>query len=400
MARIKLTQNLIHDAKIPEGQRKIDYFDTEIRGLMLEVRANGGTYYLRYRTARGKTAQKKLADATILKLSDARKLAQEKLAMIAMGRDPFEEKKALKDVPTVAQFVADNYMPHIKGYKRSWDTDECLLRNHVLPAIGQLHIDEVARRHMVKLFSEHRETHMPGSTNRIIILCRYLFNLAIKWEVAGATKNPTHGIPLYPENNRRERYLGDDEAGRLFEELERSENTQLKYIVGILLLTGARKREVLDAKWSDFDIEKRIWTIQFNKSGRPRYIPISDGLLRLLERLPRFDKCPWLVPNPKTKKPYISIFGAWNTVRTRAGLSDVRIHDLRHSFASFLINSGRSLYEVQKILGHTQVKTTQRYAHLSQDSLRDAANTAFEKLPDFVSTMPNEAKCLPLVNIR
>ena len=400
MARQKLTQKFVDSVTNKSGKRKVDYFDTELTGLLLEVRDSGRTFYLRYRNRRGKPVQKKLADAAIVGLVDIRKLAQEKLVMIAMGRDPFEEKKALRDVPTVAEFVADSYMPHVKGYKRSWDTDECLLRNHVLPAIGSLHLDEVNRRHMVKLFSDHRETHKPGSTNRIIILCRYIFNLAIKWEAAGATANPTSGIPLYPENNKRERYLSEDEAAALFNELEQSENTQLKYIVGILLLTGARKREVLDAKWTDFNLDTRIWTIHINKTGRPRHIPISDGLQRLLERLPRFDNCEWLVPNPRTGKPFVSVFGAWNTVRTKAGLPEVRIHDLRHSFASFLINSGRSLYEVQKILGHTQVKTTQRYAHLSQDSLREAANTAFSKLPDFVSTMPNSTEQLTLVSVR
>ena len=271
MPRTTLNQKVVDESTCPADKRKVDIYDTKVKGLLLEIRQAGRTFYLRYRTERGKTAQRKLADASILRLADARKLAQEKLAMIAMGRDPFEEKKALKDVPTVAQFIAESYMPHIKGYKRSWDTDECLLRNHILPVIGFLHLDEVNRRHMVKLFSEHRETHKPGSTNRIIILCRYIFNLAIKWEVAGASKNPTNGIPLYPENNKRERYLSEDEASALFDHLEQSENTQLKYIVGILLLTGARKREVLDARWGDFDLERRIWTIHINKTGRPCY---------------------------------------------------------------------------------------------------------------------------------
>jgi site-specific recombinase XerD len=100
--------------------------------------------------------------------------------------------------------------------------------------------------------------------------------------------------------------------------------------------------------------------------------------------------------NPKTKLSYTSIFYAWDRARKRAGLADVRIHDLRHSFASFLINSGRSLYEVQKILGHTQVKITQRYAHLSQESLIAAANTAVSVVP-LVQVMPKQAQQLPLM---
>jgi site-specific recombinase XerD len=109
-------------------------------------------------------------------------------------------------------------------------------------------------------------------------------------------------------------------------------------------------------------------------------VPISEGVLQLLASVPHDPSHPWVFANPKSKIPYVSIFGSWNTARTRAGLADVRIHDLRHSFASFLVNAGRSLYEVQKILGHTQVKTTQRYAHLSQETLIDAANAAMNSM--------------------
>jgi integrase len=127
-------------------------------------------------------------------------------------------------------------------------------------------------------------------------------------------------------------------------------------------------------------------------------VPISDGLLLLLKSIPRLDNCPWLVPNPKTQLPYISFFCSWNTARKSVGLGDVRVHDLRHSFASFLVNNGRSIYEVQRILGHTQIKTTQRYAHLSQDSLLAAANEISKALP-MLATMPNRIIDVPLVQI-
>ncbi|WP_273146035.1 site-specific integrase [Ferrovum myxofaciens] len=116
------------------------------------------------------------------------------------------------------------------------------------------------------------------------------------------------------------------------------------------------------------------------KTGRPRHVPLSEGVLQLLDSIPH-DECPWVFANPKTHKPFVSIFTGWNSARKRAGLAEVRIHDLRHSFASFLVNAGRSLYEVQKILGHTQIKTTQRYAHLSQDTLLDAANEVSKAVP-------------------
>jgi integrase len=158
----------------------------------------------------------------------------------------------------------------------------------------------------------------------------------------------------------------------------------LRYVVPMLILTGARKREVLDAKWEDFDIPRRTWRIPMTKTGKARHVPLNDGALQILATMPRHPDCPWAFANPDTGKPYVSIFHAWDTARQRADLADVRLHDLRHSFASLLINSGRTLYEVQHILGHTQVKTTQRYAHLSQDTLLAAANAATRALDGYM----------------
>ena len=126
------------------------------------------------------------------------------------------------------------------------------------------------------------------------------------------------------------------------------------------------------------DLARRLWRIPISKTGKARHVPRSDGVIQLLHTVPRFPGCPFVVPNPKTLRPYVSIFCAWNKSRTAAGLPEVRIHDLRHSFASFLINAGRSLYEVQKILGHIHIRTTQRYAHLSQDTLLAATNAAVD----------------------
>jgi len=154
-----------------------------------------------------------------------------------------------------------------------------------------------------------------------------------------------------------------------------SRNPMLKHIVAMLILTGARKREVLDAKWEDFDTERKSWRIPMSKSGKARRVPLNQGALNILLSLLNTRKSDYVFCNPDTGKPYVSFFHSWDTAREQAGLKDVRVHDLRHSFASLLVNQGRTLYEVQKILGHTQVKTTQRYAHLSHDTLLDATNS-------------------------
>ena len=389
MARLHLTQATVEKVVCSPPSRKADYFDIACKGLMLEVRQTGGkTFYLRYRDFRGKIRQLRLGDVRDISLAQARELAQRCRTQIAMGEDPTEVKQQARHAPTFAEFVEQHYFPYILTYKRSWMADKSLLKNHLLPRFGKRYMDEIVLEDAIKLQNDRRAAGAaPGSINRLLILMRYIFNLAIRWEASGVKVNPIKGITLMEENNKRERYLSVDEAQRLYVTVCRSRNVMLKYIVPMLILTGARKREVLDARWEDFDLERRIWRIPLPKSGQARHVPLSDGALQLLRELPRRDACPYAFANPHTLKPYASVFFAWDTARKRAGLDEVRIHDLRHSFASLLINSGRSLYEVQNILGHSQVKTTQRYAHLANETLLEAANAGTQAVGNVMRRM-------------
>jgi integrase len=379
--------------------KKYDYFDTKVIGLLLKVlKSDRKGFYLRCKNVRGVVFEKKIADAAVTKLDDARALATNYLAKITLEEDPFAVKKVLKDIPSIKTFISDYYIPYIKTYKRSWDTDVSLINNHILPNFGKLYLDQFNKQHMINFVSRHIKTHKPGSVNRVIILMRYIFNCALKWETPGITKNPTAGIDLLEENNKKERFLTATEANALIGALKHSENQMLQYIIPMLILTGARKNEVLTAKWEDFNLDQRVWRIPLAKSGKARHVPMSDGVLSLLDCVPMHEGCPYVFANPKTLKPFVSFFSAWNTVRKSVGLSDVRVHDLRHSFASFLVNSGRSLYEVQRILGHTQIKTTQRYAHLNQETLLDAANQVSKAVP-ILNVMPSRVVDVPLLQV-
>ncbi|MDP3638494.1 MAG: site-specific integrase [Azonexus sp.] len=378
MPIIALSATLIRTLSCPATKGKIDYFDANCKGLLLEVRKSGGkSWYLRYSDGHAKQHQYRIALLDDMSLPQARKRANELRGQIALGIDPTAEKSTRRSVPTFADFIEQRYLPFVKGYKRSWKTDESLLRNHLLPMLGKRHLDEISKTDIVSIHHGRRAAGAAlGSANRLLIMLRYIFNLAVRWETPGVTANPTKDVGLFENPNKMERYLSQAEAQRLYETVCESENTMLQFIIPMLILTGARKREVLDAQWQDFNLLLRQWRIPVTKAGKPRYVPLSDGVLQLLAAVPHNDDCPWVFPNPKTRRPYVSFFCSWDTARAKAGLTDVRIHDLRHSFASFLVNAGRSLYEVQKILGHTQVKTTQRYAHLSQETLIDAANAA------------------------
>ena len=402
MSRVTLTTQLVKSTDCPMGKKKIELFDIASKGLSLEVRATGGkTYYQRYRDSRRRIRQIKLGDERDLSLADARLLANKIGRQVAMGEDPLEEKQLARTVPTFADFIADQYLPYIKTYKRSWETDVSLLKNHLLPRFGKKYMDEITRQEIIKMHADRKASGAAaGSANRLLIMMRFIFNLALRWEVPGIKTNPCKSVPLLEENNKRERYLSVEEAQKLYEAVCASDNKMLRFIVPMLILTGARKREVLDAKWDDFDLARKVWRIPITKSGKSRRVPLSDGALTLLATMPRKFDCPWAFANPDTGKPYVSIFCAWNSARKKVGLEDICIHSLRHSHASFLINAGRTLYEVQNILGHSQVKTTQRYAHLSQDTLLAATNAASNLLDHVFSPVSMPQLSTPQAALR
>lgn len=236
-----------------------------------------------------------------------------------------------------------------------------------------------------------------GDRVLLLVLLRYSFNLAIEWEVAGVTENPARGVKPFQENNKIERYVTQEESMALKAALEESDNPSLKYIIAFLLVTGARKQEALRARWDDIDLNANVWRIPLSKSGKVRHIILSETAVEFLLMVKshtvkllgqKFDVCPFVFPNPKTLKPFCTVFYAWNTARNRAGLPDVRIHDLRHTFASTLVNNGVSLYEVQKLLGHAHIRTTERYAHLRQERLQESASFAGKTFAHILDT-PN-----------
>ncbi|WPL15046.1 Tyrosine recombinase XerC [Thiorhodovibrio litoralis] len=374
------------------GRSKTNYHDVEVTGLMLEVRGprrQNRTWYLRYRY-NGRQHQRRLGKGDHMDYDQACEAAEQILETIAAGRDP---SMADATPPTTFRdFAINAYLQHVMLSKVSWKTDESLIRNHLIPHFGDKPLAAITRQDIADLARKRlEEKAAPGSVDRLLVLLRYQFNLAIRWGTPGVDENPAKLVPLLRKDNRRDRYLSQEEMDRLFRELEKSEAPVLRYIVAFLLLTGARKNEVLQARWEDFDFETGLWRIPLTKRQERRFVPLSDGAMALLSEVPRYPHVPWVFPNPATERPFRQIYYGWDTVRRRAGLPDVRIHDLRHSFASMLINAGRSLYEVQQLLGHTQIKTTQRYAHLAPDTLRAATSTAAQVMSDVLASMKKPA---------
>ena len=280
------------------------------------------------------------------------------------------------DVPVIFDaFVSDIYLPHVKLRKRSWDVDERIARQHLSPTFGDRQLIDI-QRHEVEdwLHGLSAGGLAPATCNRILAVFKTICSLAAMRGLLPAGQSPCAGVSSFKIHTQRERYLSREEAQRLMRALENSKHPEA-FALRLLLLTGARKSEILKARWEHVRLELRLLIVPLSKSGRPRHILLSDAALDVVRAMPRTPGNPWLFPGHAPGKPLSDLYLFWNRLRRDLGLADVRIHDLRHTFASFLVNAGHSLYETQKMLGHSDPRTTMRYAHLGQASLLAAAET-------------------------
>ena len=376
---MRLTQAFVKRIKCPDNKTKQVFYDDDIKGFILEVKANGRkTFFFRSISPETKkSTYTKIADASILPCDEAR------LKAIKLKRSIEEGKEVVIETPpidyssiTLYQFYREYYLPYIQKHVKSWKSNDSMMRIHILPIFGKHKMSEIKKHEIMKAHMEmtqHKKLK-PSTANKFLIFLSQAYTIAQEYELEGIKDNPASKVKPLEENNARERFITKKEAKRLIKAVNESQNPNLKYIIPFLLLTGARRSEVLHAKWCDIDVNLNLWTIPTSKSGKKRIIPISESLKELIQTIPHTS--PYLFPSPKTKLPQKDFYRSWDHARKKAYLKDVRLHDLRHSFASALVNAGRSLYEVQTLLGHSNMKMTQRYAHLSNESLMKAVSCA------------------------
>ena len=371
----KLTRKYVEN--LSPGTSDQIIWDTEIEGFGRKVTPTGRrSYFVKYRVGGGRNGRQRkpsIGIHGITTYAQARQQAQDWLSEARAGRDPLQVRRSNSEAKTLAMFcdiyVEQHVVPHLKP--KTQKDYQGLLDQHILPELGRLSVRLVSRSDVSKLHTKMSKT--PYQANRVLALLSSLFNRAEEWGYRPEGTNPCRHVIKFKETSR-ERCLPEREIAVLERELKRIE-VQSPYpvaFVRLALLTGARKNEILHLKWLDVDLTKERILIRDSKTGR-RSISINHPAKDVLENLPRVCGNPYVLPGAEANSHLVNVNKFWARVRKQAQINDVRIHDLRHTFASIGVSNGLSLSLVGELLGRKNPSTTNRYAHLADKSVRNAS---------------------------
>lgn len=360
--------------------KAIDYSDISIPGLTLQITKLGTmTFHFRY-TYKGKKGSLRIGPFPSITVKEAKETAMRYKVMVDRGVDPKAKNVLVNSSPTIADFALKDYMIFAQQTKRSWKSDASKLKHHILPRFGALLLNELTTQMIQNYLGELLKTHSPATVNKHLALLSKLFSTAVDWDKV--TKNPCEGIKQFKENNKRDVYLKPKQIKKLLSVMEYDENQTAMAALKLILLTGVRLREATDAKWQDVDLEAGLWYLPKTKSGYAKHVVLSNEAKVLLSSLTQTPNCPFVFPGKDPGKPINNLTKPFGRILKEAGIEHIRIHDLRHTYASLLASNGATLYQIQTLLGHSSPATTQRYAHLCADSLRDTTQIVGDLIAD------------------
>jgi integrase len=372
-----ITVTSVRGLKPPAKGNTITW-DDEVSGFGVRITSNGAIAFVLNYAFKGRQRRYTIGKYPDWSPGAARDEAIVLRGEISRGFDPLTGRESARAAPTVSD-LCDRYMErHAIPHKResSIEGDVIAINNVIKPKLGTRKVSEITHDNIDRLHQSLKDT--PYRANRIVALLSKMFSLAIKWELRD--KNPCVGVQRFHEE-RRTRYLKPDELRRLMRAIAAHPNQQSANAVRLLLMTGSRRGEVLSATWNQFDLDAGTWTkpSSHTKQKREHHVALSAPALAVLTAM-RADcervgeTSPHLFPSPTGQGHQFALKKFWHSVCKTAGITGVRVHDLRHSFASYLASSGASLPLIGEMLGHTQPSTTARYAHLLDDPKRKAAD--------------------------
>ena len=369
----RLTKQVIDETPFPSAGQ-VFVRDTELPGFALRVTKGRKSFVLEKRI-RGRMRRLTIGPYGPLTVDQARKLANTHMGAIAHGDDPAQVRQDRLHEPTFGD-LTEQYLERHAPRKRSARDDRGMLDTHLMDFRARK-LSDLSRNDVARLHAKIGAT-APYRANRLVALLRKMFNLARDWGLY-LGENPATRIQFFREESR-DRFVQPEELPRLFQAIVEEPNVYVRTILLTALLTGARRSEVLTMRWDDVSLTRAEWRIPQTKAGRPHLLPLPNPLVVMLQSLPRTEAVPYVFPGQNGAGHLQNIKRAWDRIRLKAGMQDVRFHDLRRTVGSWLAGSGESLPLIGKVLNHSDVSTTAIYARLSLDPVRQALERNASKM--------------------
>ena len=392
--KISFTKKVLDKLPLPPVGKRVDYFDTTTNHLTLRVSHVGTKAFVLYRKIDGIAERLTLGRYPTMTIDQARRMVAQHNGSIAVGQNPAEEKRSMRQESTLGEVFARYMVEYAKPRKKSWEIDEQRYNVHLVHWQNKK-LGLIKKQHVQKLLTHIAENQRfiegvdklgrrkvkkvggKGASNQILRLLRKVFNQAIDWGWEG--DNPCTRIKEY-KSQSRDRFLEGDELPKFFEALGEEPNTVARDYILASLLTGARRTNVLEMRWDQINLERREWLIPETKNGESQRLPLISAMLTLLEdRKAEADGSEWVFPSHGSTGHLTNPDKTWKRVLARAGIDDARgtwLHDLRRSMGSWQANTGASLSVIGKSLNHKNVNTTAIYARLALDPVRESMEKA------------------------
>lgn len=368
-----LSSRMVEQFKV---QKDTVYWDRYVTGFGVRIYPSGSKVYIAQARGPGGPKRVTIGRHGVINADEARRRAALVVNRIKLDEEAVPKPMKPRTGPTVAEAAARYLAEHVevRCKPKTAAMTRSLLRRHILPALGGTPLLAVERAQVAELHQSLCET--PTTANRTVGILSSIYRHAERWGlVPEGEPNPCLAVVRFPKR-QGERFLTDEEfirLGRTLDEVESGKPKSANAVAAIrlLALTGCRKSEILTLRWENVALEEAELRLPDSKTGA-RVVSLPPQAVALLAALPRTPGNPWVFPG-KLGAPVRDIQNAWAAVRSRAGLDDVRLHDLRHSFASRALAMGESLPMIGRLLGHSRIETTARYAHLARDTAHEAA---------------------------